>query len=164
MNTKDWVSFEFRTHILSTVRELDIDTNIIDSLIEDLINRIENKLKTVGVNNESDYYIYELIEIAKSIVNDCYLSSDDSRSFKIFEYFPKDDLVILLKPKHTIMLVVSIKEMAEHNNISHDLDKFINKLSKTLMVHTEEVTKTLNLMGYDKSISKNKVTNIYNNR
>lgn len=164
MNTKDWVSFEFRTHILSTVRELDIDTNIIDSLIEDLINRIENKLKTVGVNNESDYYIYELIEIAKSIVNDCYLSSDDSRSFKIFEYFPKDDLVILLKPKHTIMLVVSIKEMAEHNNISHDLDKFINKLSKTLMVHTEEVTKTLNLMGYDKSISKNKVTNIHNNR
>ncbi len=163
MNTKDWVSFEFRTHILSTVRELDIDTNIIDSLIEDLINRIENKLKTVGVNNESDYYIHELIEIAKSIVNDCYLSSDDSRSFKIFEYFPKDDLVILLKPKHTIMLVVAIKEMAEHNNISHDLDKFINKLSKTLMVHTEEVTKTLNLMGYDKSISKNKVTNIHNN-
>ncbi|MCE3303979.1 hypothetical protein, partial [Staphylococcus aureus] len=79
------------------------------------------------------------------------------RSFKIFEYFPKYDLVILLKPKHTIMLVVAIKEMAEHNNISHDLDKFINKLSKTLMVHTEEVTKTLNLMGYDKSISKNKV-------
>lgn len=159
MNNKEWIKFELKTHLISTERSLNIDTNIIENLVEDLINKIDKKLKTISVNKDKYNYIEELIGISRSIAQDCYSINYDISSFKIFEYFTKDDLAILLKPQHTVMFISAVKEMAEHNNISNDLDLFLMKISKLLKHDIEEINNIINILGYE-DISNNKVTNI----
>lgn len=144
MANQDWVKFGFKTSLMTAQRKLNIDINTIDidSLTDCLTKNIEDKFKRINIDTKMQNYIYELISIAESLFKDCYLTYNN-KTFKIFEYFSKDNLTTLLQPKYTLLFIYAVKEFSEDNNIKHDLNTILYELSDVLKNDREQLQNTL---------------------
>jgi hypothetical protein len=86
-------------------RLLNIDTGIIHLLSKHVTSQIYNKLRRLNIDEENRInYIHELINISYSLVNDGHFLYQNNKRFTIYEYFDKEDLIIMLDPKHTFYL------------------------------------------------------------
>lgn len=100
----DWFEFELETYLMKAQRLLNIDTGIIHLLSKHVTSQIYNKLRRLNIDEENRInYIHELINISYSLVNDGHFLYQNKR-FTIYEYFDKEDLIIMLDPKHTFYL------------------------------------------------------------
>ncbi len=153
MINQEWVKFGFKTSLMTAQRELNIDTSTIDldNLTDYLTKSIEDKFKKININTKMKNYIYELISISESLCRDCYLTHSN-KTFKIFEYFSKDDLTILLQPRYTLLFIYAVKEFSDDNNIKHNLNTILDELSNTLKNDIEQLQNTLTLLNSNSKI------------
>lgn len=130
---KDWVEFGLETYLMKAQRLLNIDTGIINSLSKHVTSQIYNKLRRLNIDEEVRInYIHELINISYSLVNDGYFLYQNKR-FTIYEYFDKEDLIVMLDPKHTFLFIFAIKLQADDENIEHYLNGYITDLRENII-------------------------------
>jgi hypothetical protein len=92
-------------------------------------------------------YIHELINISYSLVNDGHFLYQNKR-FTIYEYFDKEDLIIMLDPKHTFLFIFATKLQADDENIEHYLNGYIADLRENILNKNQSTEDILDKLIY----------------
>ena len=144
----DWFEFGLETYLMKAQRLLNIDTGIINSLSKHVTSQIYNKLRRLNIDEEDRInYIHELINISYSLVNDGHFLYQNKR-FTIYEYFDKEDLIIMLDPKHTFLFIFATKLQADDENIEHYLNGYIADLRENILNKNQSTEDILDKLIY----------------
>lgn len=144
----DWFEFGLKTYLMKSQRLLNIDTGIINSLSEHVTSQIYNKLRRLNIDEEDRInYIHELINISYSLVNDGHFLYQNKR-FTIYEYFDKEDLIVMLDPKHTFLFIFATKLQADDENIKHYLNGYITDLRENIINKNQSTENILDKLTY----------------
>ncbi|RIM90965.1 hypothetical protein BU104_12595 [Staphylococcus xylosus] len=144
----DWFEFGLETYLMKAQRLLNIDTGIINSLSKHVTSQIYNKLRRLNIDEEDRInYIHELINISYSLVNDGHFLYQNKR-FTIYEYFDKEDLIVMLDPKHTFLFIFATKLQADDENIEHYLNGYIADLRENILNKNQSTEDILDKLIY----------------